>query len=139
MMAERGIDLTLASGGAWSLWTHPESVTTAAAQAMWGRVIGYAADHRKEGLWVAPATTIMNFAAARDTVRVTGFHIGEQTTITAMNEGTAPVVGATITLPHTPQRVTYTGGNGAPDQREAQVRLGTLGAGQQLTFMVSGP
>lgn len=139
MMARRGIDLTLAGGGAWSLWTHPESVTTPTAQALWGRVIGYAADRRKDGLWVVPVTTVMSFAAARDGLHVTSFRVGEQTAITVTNTGTAPVVGATLTLPRTPQRITFTGGNGLPDQREAQVRLGTLGAGQTLTLMVTGP
>jgi len=139
MMARRGIDLTLAGGGGWSLWTHPESVANPAAQALWGRVIGYAADRRKDGLWVMPVTTVTSFAAARDALQVTSYHVGEQTAITVTNTGTSPVVSATLTLPRTPQRITFTGGNGLPDQRESQVRLGTLGPGQTLTLTVTGP
>ncbi len=64
--AQRGIDTALAFGGVFSVWAHPENIATANAQAIWGRVVAYAADRRSLGLWVAPVTTITNFVDARD-------------------------------------------------------------------------
>ncbi len=134
--ARRGIDLTLAGGGAWSLWTHPESVTTPAAQTLWERAIGYAAAQRDNGLWIAPASQIVAYANARDALRVQSVRVGEQTTITVTNTGPTPVAGATLTLPRAPERVVFAGGSGLPDRQGAQVRLGTLGAGQRIALTV---
>ena len=111
-------------------------MTTPLAQMLWERVIAYAAVQRDNGLWIAPASQIVTYANARDALRVQSVRVGGQTTITVTNTGPTPIAGATLTLPRAPERVTFAGGSGLPDRQGAQVRLGTLGAGQRITLTV---
>src|SRR5262249_17483203 len=74
-VAERGIELSLAQGGVFSIWAHPESIATPTAQAIWARVVAYATDRRSLGLWIAPVTTIANFADARDHMRISSISV----------------------------------------------------------------
>ena len=137
--ALRGIEQTLAQGGVFSIWTHPESIAGPAAQAMWARVVAYAADRRSLGLWVAPVTTITDFADARDGLRLTSVAVGATTLITATNDGPNDVKGATLTLPRTPLRVSWTGGGGQRDTNGAQIRIGDLTPGARATIEVRYP
>lgn len=135
-VALRSIDLTLALGGTFSLWTHPESITTAAAQSAWTRVVQYATDRRAQGLWVAPVTAIADFADARDHLRVTSTHVGDTTTIVVMNDGPTAISDATLTLPRTPAQVAWTGGTGTRDVQGARVRVSTLAPGAHVTLEI---
>ena len=130
----RGIDMALATGGIFSLWTHPEDIATPAAQAIWGRVVAYAADRRSLGLWVAPVTTITNFVDARDQLRVSSVRIGGTTTLTVRDTGQAGVNDATLTLPGVPKQVSWMGGAGARDINGAQIRVGNILPGETITI-----
>jgi peptidoglycan/xylan/chitin deacetylase (PgdA/CDA1 family) len=132
--AMRGIDMALATGGVFSLWTHPEDIATPAAQAIWGRVVAYAADRRSLGLWVAPVTTITNFVDARDQLRVSSVRIGGTTTLTVRDTGQAGVNDATLTLPGVPKQVSWMGGAGARDLNGARIRVGNILPGETITI-----
>ncbi len=132
--AQRGIDMALATGGIFSLWAHPENITSPAAQAIWGRVVAYAADRRSLGLWVAPVTTITNFVDARATLRVSSVRIGATTVLTLRDDGQAGVNDATLTLPGAPKQVAWTGGSGARDVNGAQIRVGNILPGETITI-----
>jgi peptidoglycan/xylan/chitin deacetylase (PgdA/CDA1 family) len=138
-IADRTIELALAQGGVVSIWAHPESIATPTAQAIWGRVVAYAADRRSLGLWVAPVTTIANFADARDHMRVSSMNVGATTLITVANGGSSGVSDATLTLPRVPKQVGWTGGSGQRDINGAQIRVGTLAAGEATTIEVRYP
>jgi peptidoglycan/xylan/chitin deacetylase (PgdA/CDA1 family) len=137
--ADRGIDTALASGGVFSIWAHPENIATANAQAIWGRVVAYAADRRSLGLWVAPVTTITNFADARDNLHLSSVHVGANTVITVRNGGTTRCNDATLTLPGQPKQVGWTGGSGARDVNGAQLRIGNMAPGETVTIEVRYP
>ncbi len=137
--AQRGIDMALATGGVFSLWAHPESIATPAAQAIWGRVVAYAADRRSLGLWVAPVTTITNFVDARAQLHVSTTHVGTSTVITVRNDGTTGCNDATLTLPGAPKQVAWTGGSGARDINGAQIRVGNIAVGETITIEVRYP
>lgn len=137
--AQRGIDLTLAAGGVFSLWAHPESIATPKAQAIWGRVVAYAADRRSLGLWVAPVTTITNFVDARAGLQVSSVRVGTSTIFTVQNAGTAGCNDATLTLPGAPKQVAWTGGSGARDINGSQIRIGNVGPGETVTIEVRYP
>ena len=134
--AMRGIEMTLATGGVFSLWAHPESITSANAQAIWGRVVAYAADRRAQGLWVAPVTTITNFADARDQLRVSSVHVGATTLLTVRNMGQTGVNDATLTLPRAPAQVEWMGGTGTRDINHAQIRVGNIAPGETVSIAV---
>jgi peptidoglycan/xylan/chitin deacetylase (PgdA/CDA1 family) len=137
--AQRGIDLSLATGGVFSLWAHPESIATPNAQAIWGRVVAYAADRRSLGLWVAPVTTITNFVDARANLRVSSVRVGANTVLTVRNTGTSGCNDATLTLPGVPKQVAWTGGSGARDINGSQIRVGNIGPGETVTIEVRYP
>ena len=139
MAADRGIDMALTSGGVFSLWAHPESITTAAAQAIWARVVAYAVDRRSLGLWVAPVTAVTDFADARDHLAVSSIQVGSTTRITVRNAGAAPSTGATLTLPRIPRQVGWSGGGGTHDINGAQIRVGDLAPGEATTIEVRFP
>ena len=132
--AQRGIEMTLATGGVFSLWTHPMDIASPAAQAIWGRVVAYAADRRSLGLWVAPVTTITNFVDARATLRVSSMHVGATTVLTVRDDGQAGVNDATLTLPGVPKQVAWTGGSGARDINGARIRVGNILPGETITI-----
>jgi peptidoglycan/xylan/chitin deacetylase (PgdA/CDA1 family) len=132
--AMRGIDVALATGGVFSLWTHPEEIATPAAQAIWGRVVAYAADRRSLGLWVAPVTTITNFVDAREQLRVSSVRVGATTMLTVRDNGQAGVNDTTLTLPGVPKQVTWRGGAGARDINGAQIRVGNILPGETITI-----
>ncbi len=134
--ADRGIDISLAEGGIFSLWAHPENIATPAAQAIWGRVVAYAADRRSLGLWVAPVTTITNFVDARDQLRVSSARVGATTMLTVRDAGQAGVNDATLTLPGVPKQVAWRGGAGARDINGAQIRVGNILPGETITIEV---
>src|SRR5262249_21845343 len=135
-VAERGIELSLAQGGVFSIWAHPESIATPTAQAIWARVVAYATDRRSLGLWIAPVTTIANFADARAHMRISSISVGETTLITVTNGGATGVSDATLTLPGPPKQVGWTGGGGPHDINGAQIRVGLLAAGETTTIEV---
>jgi hypothetical protein len=137
--AQRGIDTALASGGVFSIWAHPENIATANAQAIWGRVVAYAADRRSLGLWVAPVTTITNFVDARDHLHLSSVQVGANTVITVRNDGTTGANDATLTLPSQPKQVGWTGGSGARDINGAQIRIGNMAPGETVTIEVRYP
>ncbi|MGI8688896.1 MAG: polysaccharide deacetylase family protein, partial [Thermomicrobiales bacterium] len=132
--ADRGIDMALATGGVFSLWAHPQDIASPAAQAIWGRVVAYAADRRSLGLWVAPVTTITNFADARAALRVSSVRVGATTVLTVRDDGQAGVNDATLTLPGMPKQVAWTGGSGARDINGAQIRVGNILPGETITI-----
>lgn len=132
--ALRGIDIALATGGIFSLWTHPEDIATPAAQAIWGRVVAYAADRRSLGLWVAPVTTITNFVDARARLHVSSVRVGATTLLTVRDAGETGVNDATLTLPGMPKQVAWTGGTGARDINGAQIRIGNILPGETITI-----
>lgn len=134
--AQRGIDMALAEGGIFSLWAHPENIATPAAQAIWGRVVAYAADRRSLGLWVAPVTTITNFVDARDQLRVSSARVGATTILTVRDAGHAGVNDATMTLPGVPKQVAWRGGSGARNINGAQIRVGNILPGETVTIEV---
>ena len=137
--AQRGIDTALASGGVFSVWAHPENIATANAQAIWGRIVAYAADRRSLGLWVAPVTTITNFVDARDQLHLSSVHIGANTVITVRNAGTSGCNDATLTLPGLPKQVAWSGGSGARGINGAQIRIGNMAPGETVTIEVRYP
>lgn len=139
MAATRGIDLTLASGGVFSLWAHPESIATPTAQAIWGRVVAYAADRRAQGLWVAPVTTITNFVDARARLDLSSIRVGTTTILTVRNTGPTGCNDATLTLPSAPTQVAWTGGDGAREIRGPQIRVGNIAAGATVTLEARYP
>lgn len=132
--AKRGIEMALATGGVFSLWAHPQDIATPAAQAIWGRVVAYAADRRSLGLWVAPVTTITNFVDARATLHVSSVRVGATTVLTVRDDGQAGVNDATLTLPGVPKQVAWTGGSGARDINGAQIRIGNILPGETITI-----
>ena len=134
--ADRGIDMSLAMGGIFSLWAHPQDIATPASQAIWGRVVAYAADRRSLGLWVAPVTTITNFVDARASLRVSSVRVGATTVLTVRDTGQAGVNDATLTLPGVPKQVAWTGGSGARDINGAQIRVGNILPGETVTIEV---
>lgn len=134
--ARRDIDAALASGGVFSIWAHPENIASANAQAIWGRVVAYAADRRSLGLWVAPVTTITDFLDARDHLRLSSVHVGANTVITVRNDGATGCNDATLTLPAPPKQVAWTGGSGARDINGSQIRIGNMAPGETVTIEV---
>ncbi|MCA1666333.1 MAG: polysaccharide deacetylase family protein, partial [Thermomicrobia bacterium] len=132
--ADRGIDMSLAMGGVFSLWAHPMEVATPAAQAIWGRVVAYAADRRSLGLWVAPVTTITNFVDARAQLHLSSIRIGTTTALTVRDDGQAGVNDATLTLPTVPKQVSWRGGAGARDINGAQIRVGNILPDETITI-----
>jgi len=132
--ADRGIDMALATGGVFSLWAHPQDITSPAAQAIWGRVVAYAADRRSLGLWVAPVTTITNFVDARATLHLSSVRVGATTVLTVRDDGQAGVNDATLTLPGVPKQVAWRGGSGARDINGAQIRVGNILPGETITI-----
>jgi hypothetical protein len=84
-------------------------------------------------------TTIANFADARDQMRVSSMNVGATTLITVANGGSSSVSDATLTLPRVPKQVGWTGGSGQRDINGAQIRVGTLAAGEATTIEVRYP
>ncbi len=120
-------------GGYGSIWTHPEAVTSPRDQASWERVIAYAAEMRKKGLWVDGVEAIMQFRVATQQVRLkTSYEDGgKRVVITLTNPTARPLDGLTLTLPapikNAPGSVSFKG---------AQVVVPTMAAGGTVSLTV---
>jgi len=88
-------------GGYGSIWTHPEAVTSPRDLASWERVIAYAADMRKKGLWVDGVEAIMQFRVDSQQVRVkTSYEDGGKRLVIILTNPTNHALdGLTLTMP----------------------------------------
>jgi hypothetical protein len=111
-LALRQVDAAVAAGGMIDLWAHTEEVVTPEQIAAWRRVVGRVAEDSR--LWVAPLSEIAAWQAAVETVRIearTTAPAGAETalTFTLTNPSRRDLVGLTLHMPATTQRVTVAG------------------------------
>jgi peptidoglycan/xylan/chitin deacetylase (PgdA/CDA1 family) len=131
------IDEVLARRGVVSLWTHPnEIVRSQEREAGWRDMVALAAAHRREGLWIAPVSEIVDFALATERVVVSSAARGKRTLLRIENRSGRPLRGLTLTRPAITGRVTV-GGVPWNHVRGAQIRLPRLAPGQRIQVITT--
>jgi hypothetical protein len=110
--ALRQIDLAVAAGGMIDLWAHTEEVVTPEQVATWTRVARRVAQDPQ--IWAAPLSEVADWQAAVEEVRVEQGAVqstdgAEVQTFTLSNPTDRDLVGLSIHLPATTQRVLFQG------------------------------
>ncbi len=136
-IALNAIDEVLARRGVVSLWTHPnEIVRSREREAGWREIVASAAARRREGLWIAPVSEIVDFALATERVVVSSAPRGKRTVLRIENRSGHPLRGLTLTRPAVTGPVTI-GGVPWTDVRGAQIRLPRLAAGERIEVVTT--
>jgi peptidoglycan/xylan/chitin deacetylase (PgdA/CDA1 family) len=135
--AIEAIDDVLARRGVVSPWTHPhEIVELPYGEAIWREVVTRAAARRREGLWIAPVSEIVDFALATERVVVTSAVREGWTALRIENRSGRALSGLTLTRPAVTGPV-MVGGVRWTDVRGAQIRLPRLASGQRIEVVTA--
>jgi peptidoglycan/xylan/chitin deacetylase (PgdA/CDA1 family) len=126
------IDVTVAVRGYHSLWDHPNESLEQSGQAVWTRVVDYAAAQRDQGLWIAPVTEIATYSTATRAVDLVALPLAGGTQLMVTNGTGRGLDGLTITLAG-PSAANVTGVRALGTD---QVAFSTLAAGAQVTATV---
>ncbi|NTU84871.1 MAG: polysaccharide deacetylase [Chloroflexales bacterium] len=126
-LALRQIELAIEAGGTIDLWAHTEEVTSPRQIAAWRRLAARVA--QDERLWVAPLSEIAGWQAAAAELSVEHVELSSSEgakvqTFTVTNPTDHDLVGLSIHMPATTQRVTISG-----DELERNERRNPRGPG----------
>jgi hypothetical protein len=107
------IDKAIAAGGMIDLWAHTEEVVSPEQIALWGQVVGYAAQQRDAGkLWIAPLAEIADWQAASAELRIENEEWRNRDDIatstlsfTIHNGSQRNLSGVTLKLPFQPKKI----------------------------------
>jgi hypothetical protein len=94
--ARRAIDEVVLRRGFQSLWTHPEEVVDPAQVEVWRDVVGYAAEARERGLWIAPLVEIVERVRAGRAIEVVALRTPAGTQAWLTNTGATAVEGLVV-------------------------------------------
>jgi hypothetical protein len=111
------IDKAIAAGGMIDLWAHTEEVVSPEQIAIWGQVVGYAAQQRDAGkLWIAPLAEIADWQAAIAELKIENVELknqGDSATPTLsfsiQNASERNLSAVTLKLPFQPKKITVDG------------------------------
>ncbi len=108
-LALRQIELAVAAGGMVDLWAHTEEVVSPEQIATWSRIAARVA--KDDRLWVAPLSEIAAWQAAVATLSLEQkkSEDAQVQIFTITNPSTHDLVGLSLALPTTTQRVTVSG------------------------------
>jgi hypothetical protein len=135
------IDKAVATGGMIDLWAHTEEVVSPAQIALWGQVVGYAAQQRDAGkLWIAPLAEIADWQQALNNVRIENREPRTENhetlnplTFAVNNENPHALQDLTLLLPFSIQRVTVHGSDsGSQFSVLGSMLIMNIGAGETL-------
>jgi hypothetical protein len=107
------IDTAITAGGMIDLWAHTEEVVSPEQIALWGQVVGYAAQQRDAGkLWIAPLAEIAEWQAASAELRIENEEWRNRDDIatstlsfTIHNGSQRNLSGVTLKLPFEPKKI----------------------------------
>src|SRR5262245_30017002 len=111
------IDKAIAAGGMIDLWAHTEEVVSPEQIAIWGQVVGYAAQQRDAGkLWIAPLAEIADWQAAIAELRIENVELKNQgdaatptLSFSIQNTSERNLSAVTLKLPFQPKKITVDG------------------------------
>jgi hypothetical protein len=111
------IERAIAAGGMIDLWAHTEEVVSPEQIALWGQVVGYAAQQRDAGkLWIAPLAEIADWQAAVAELKIENVEWRNQgdsaaptLSFTIQNVSERNLSAVTLKLPFQPKKISVDG------------------------------
>jgi hypothetical protein len=132
------IDKAIATGGMIDLWAHTEEVVSPEQIALWGQVVGYAAQQRDAGkLWIAPLAEIADWQQALRELKVESSELrveGSATTlrISVLNSSHRDLHGVTLSMPFEVGRYALNGEELKTQNSKLKTLMIDVRAGQTL-------